>query len=78
MLPWNLYKEDIMKTSSKVYKEHEEVWNVMYKINDFLNTTDNPKARIVLGYVELEELRSYIRDLERELDNAINEKSSLK
>lgn len=78
MLPWNWYKENIMKTSSKVYMDHEDVWDVMYKINDFLNTTDNPKARIVLGYGELEEIRSYIRDLERELDNAINEKTSLK
>ena len=62
-----------MRTSSKVYRDHEDVWDVMYKINDFLNTTDNPKARIVLGYGELEEIRSYIRDLERELDNAISQ-----
>ena len=78
MLPWNWCRENNMRTSSKVYRDHEDVWDVMYKINDFLNTTDNPKARIVLGYGELEEIRSYIRDLERELDNAINEKSSLK
>ena len=78
MLPWNWCRENSMRTSSKVYRDHEDVWDVMYKINDFLNTTDNPKARIVLGYGELEEIRSYIRDLERELDNAINEKTSLK
>ena len=78
MLPWNWCRENRMRTSSKVYMDHEDVWDVMYKINDFLNTTDNPKARIVLGYGELEEIRSYIRDLERELDNAINEKTSLK
>ena len=63
-----------MRTSSNVYKDHEDVWDVIYKINEFLNTTDNPKARIVMGYGELEELRKYIRDLEYELDKTIDEK----
>ena len=65
-----------MRNSAQIYNDHEDVWDAIDQMRNLLKSTDDHHAIFSMSRGAVEELLWLIRDLEEELDRALENKAS--
>jgi len=63
-----------MRNSIQLYNDHEDVWDTVDRMHKLLDSTDDHRATFTMSRGAVQEVLWLIRDLEEELDKALETK----